>query len=107
MADAVFELIAAASRLRDGSQSIATRMVSEGVADLVYNPLNYAWNVHEEFIRRTGGNGAKCILLGMNPGPHGMGQMGIPFAATSVVRDLIGITGISVAKPEIIHPKGL
>ena len=51
MAGAVFELIAAASRLRDGSQSIATRMVSEGVADLVYNPLNYAWNVHEEFIR--------------------------------------------------------
>ena len=105
MAGAVFELIAAASRLRDGSQSIATRMVSEGVADLVYNPLNYAWNVHEEFIRRTGGSGAKCILLGMNPGPHGMGQMGIPFAATSVVRDLIGITGISVAKPEVVHPR--
>ena len=105
MVGAVYELIAAASRLRDGSQSIASRMVSEGVADLVYNPLNYAWDVHEEFIRRTGGNGAKCILLGMNPGPHGMGQMGIPFAATSVVRDLIGITGISVAKPEVIHPR--
>ena len=105
MGDTVYELIAAASRLRDGSQSIATRMVSEGVADLVYNPLNYAWKVHEEFIRRTGGSGAKCILLGMNPGPHGMGQMGIPFAATSVVRDLIGITGISVTKPEVIHPR--
>ena len=105
MGGAVYELIAAASRLRDGSQSIASRMVSEGVADLVYNPLNYAWDVHEEFIRRTGGNGAKCILLGMNPGPHGMGQMGIPFAATSVVRDLIGITGISVAKPEVIHSR--
>ena len=101
MADAVHELIASASRLRDDSQLIARRIVSEGVADFVYNPLNYAWEVHEEFIRRTGGNGAKCILLGMNPGPHGMGQMGIPFAATSVVRDLIRITGITVAKPEI------
>ena len=29
----------------------------------------------------------------MNPGPHGMGQMGIPFSATSVVRDLLGIKG--------------
>ena len=105
MADAVHELIASASRLRDDSQLIARRIVSEGVADFVYNPLNYAWEVHEEFIRRTGGNGAKCILLGMNPGPHGMGQMGIPFAATSVVRDLIRITGITVAKPEITHPK--
>ena len=80
-------------------------MVREGVADFVYNPLSYAWEVHEEFIRRTGGNGAKCVLLGMNPGPHGMGQMGIPFAATSVVRELIGITGISVEKPEKTHPK--
>ena len=105
MARAVSELIAAASRLRDDSQSIARRMVSEGVADLVYNPLDYAWEVHKEFILRTGGSGSKCVLLGMNPGPHGMGQMGIPFAATSVVRDLIGITGISVEKPEVIHPK--
>tara|TARA_B100000073_G_scaffold227268_1_gene189570 strand:- start:249 stop:986 length:738 start_codon:yes stop_codon:yes gene_type:complete len=104
MTGAVSKLTAAASRLRDESQSIARRMMLEGVVDLVYNPLNYAWDVHEEFIRRTGGNGARCILLGMNPGPHGMGQMGIPFAATSVVRDLIGITGIPVSKPEKTHP---
>ena len=43
MVDEVNELIASASRLRDASQSIARRIVSEGVADLVYNPLNYAW----------------------------------------------------------------
>ena len=59
MADAVNELIASASRLRDDSQLIARRIVSEGVDDFVYNPLNYAWEVHEAFIRRTGGNGAK------------------------------------------------
>ena len=47
MVDVVNELIASASRLRDASQSIARRIVSEGVADLVYNPLNYAWEVHE------------------------------------------------------------
>ena len=80
-------------------------MESEGVADCVYNPLMYAWDIHEEFIRVSGGSGAKTILMGMNPGPHGMGQMGIPFAATSVVRDLLGISGIDVRKPAISHPK--
>ena len=43
--------------------------------------------------------------MGMNPGPHGMGQMGIPFAATSMVRDLLGISGIDVNQPSVIHPK--
>jgi single-strand selective monofunctional uracil DNA glycosylase len=80
-------------------------MESEGVADCVYNPLMYAWDIHEEFIRVSGGGGAKTILMGMNPGPHGMGQMGIPFAATSVVRDLLGISGIDVRKPATSHPK--
>ena len=44
----------------------------------------------------------------MNPGPHGMGQMGIPFAASSIVRDLFGITKNRLAslKKEIVimHP---
>ena len=80
-------------------------MESEGVADCVYNPLMYAWDIHEEFIRISGGSGAKTILMGMNPGPHGMGQMGIPFAATSVVRDLLGISGIDVSKPAISHSR--
>ena len=41
----------------------------------------------------------------MNPGPHGMGQMGIPFAATSVVRDLLKITDLEVEQPRNPHPK--
>ena len=88
MGSPIEDLILAASALRDDAELLSQRLVSEGVADFVYNPLMYAWGVHEEFIRRSGGGGAKSILLGMNPGPHGMGQMGIPFAATSVVRDL-------------------
>ncbi len=105
MPDAITELIRAASGLRDDAEAIARRMESKGVADCVYNPLMYAWAIHEEFIRRSGGSGAKTILLGMNPGPHGMGQMGIPFAATSVVRDLLGISGIDVSQPANPHPR--
>jgi single-strand selective monofunctional uracil DNA glycosylase len=103
MTEAIEGLIRAASGLRDDAQAFARRLESEGVADYVYNPLMYAWDVHEEFIRRSGGHGAKVILLGMNPGPHGMGQMGVPFAATSVVRDLLGISGIEVGQPVSPH----
>jgi len=105
MSDAISELIFAAAGLRDDAEYLARRMEAEGVADCVYNPLMYAWDIHEEFIRVSGGGGAKTVLLGMNPGPHGMGQMGIPFAATSVVRDLLGISGIDVREPTNIHPK--
>ena len=105
MSDPIAELSRAAAGLRDDAEDLARRMESEGVADCVYNPLMYAWDIHEEFIRVSGGSGAKTILMGMNPGPHGMGQMGVPFAATSVVRDLLGISGIDVSKPAISHPK--
>ena len=96
----VERLIEAAARLRDDVIPMGKKLVSEGRIDVCYNPLNYAWDVHEEYLRRMGGLGAKTVVLGMNPGPHGMGQMGIPFAATSVVRDLLGITNISVKQPD-------
>tara|TARA_Y100000588_G_scaffold145338_1_gene159193 strand:- start:92 stop:823 length:732 start_codon:yes stop_codon:yes gene_type:complete len=95
----VERLIEAASGLRDDVGPLGEKLVEEGRIDVCYNPLNYAWNVHEEYLRRMGGLGAKTVVLGMNPGPHGMGQMGIPFAATSVVRDLLGISGIPVNQP--------
>ena len=79
--------------------------MSEGSVDVCYNPLDYAWDAHEAYLRRMGGSGARTVILGMNPGPHGMGQMGIPFAATSVVRDLLGITGIPVNQPEAADPR--
>jgi single-strand selective monofunctional uracil DNA glycosylase len=34
-----------------------------------------------------------------------MGQMGIPFAATSMVRDILGIRNIPVKQPSTPHPK--
>ncbi len=98
-------LLRAAASLRDDAEALADALVSEGAVDCVYNPLGYAWDVHEAYLRRAGRGGARTLLLGMNPGPHGMGQMGIPFAATSVVRDLLGITGIGVGQPSTPHPK--
>ena len=100
----VESLIDAAASLRDDADEIALEMIEEGSAECIYNPLRYAWEVHVEYLRIAGGLGAKTILMGMNPGPHGMGQMGIPFAATTVVRDILGIRGIEVQQPTDPHP---
>lgn len=99
------ELIRAAARLRDDVDLIGQKLVDDGKIDCVYNPLIYAWEPHKAFIELGGGKGAKTLLLGMNPGPHGMGQMGIPFSATKVVRDLLNIRDLEVKQPRNLHPK--
>ena len=98
------KLIRLASSLRDEVEDYAVRLESEGIAEVVYNPLMYAWNIHEAYLKTCADKGARTVLLGMNPGPHGMGQMGIPFAATRVVRNLLGISDIEVDSPRRMHP---
>src|SRR3954452_15779457 len=70
----------------------------------VYNPLRYAAPVHEEYLRRYGAGPKPVLLLGMNPGPFGMAQTGVPFGDVSMVRDFLGISG-PVGKPKPEHPK--
>ena len=101
----VERMIEASSKLRDDVEKFADSLVKEGSVDAVYNPLAYAWEPHRAYLELASGGGAKTLLLGMNPGPHGMGQMGIPFAATSVVRDLLKITNLEVGQPRKPHPK--
>ena len=101
----VERMIEASSKLRDDVEKFADSLVKEGSVDAVYNPLAYAWEPHRAYLELASGGGAKTLLLGMNPGPHGMGQMGIPFAATSVVRDLLKITNLEVGQPKKPHPK--
>lgn len=101
----VERMIEASSKLRDDVEKFADSLVKEGSVDAVYNPLAYAWEPHLAYLELASGGGAKTLLLGMNPGPHGMGQMGIPFAATSVVRDLLKITNLEVGQPRKPHPK--
>ena len=70
----------------------------------VYNPLRYAAPLHEEYLRRYGGGPKPVLLLGMNPGPFGMAQTGVPFGDVSVVRDWLGLDA-PVGKPDRQHPK--
>lgn len=73
-------------------------------AAYVYNPLRYAGANHEEYLRRYGGNRGVTLLVGMNPGPFGMAQTGVPFGAIRWVKDWLRI-GNEVAKPGKEHPK--
>ncbi|MEP6511278.1 MAG: uracil-DNA glycosylase family protein [Dokdonella sp.] len=71
----------------------------------VYNPLNYAWAGHQEYLRRYGAKRGRVLLLGMNPGPWGMAQTGVPFGDVVTVREWFGIeTRLSNVLPEQ-HPK--
>ena len=70
-----------------------------------YNPLTYAWPAHEEYLRRFGGSRKRVVFLGMNPGPFGMVQIGIPFGEIAAARDWMGIRAPLPSRPRNI-PSG-
>lgn len=70
----------------------------------VYNPLEYARAPLELYLKRYARRGVKGLLLGMNPGPYGMAQTGIPFGEVSIVRAWLGLEA-HVARPANEHPK--
>ncbi len=70
----------------------------------VYNPLTYAWAAHETYLRRFGTGRKRVIFLGMNPGPFGMAQIGIPFGEITAARDWLGLHA-PVTRPPREHPK--
>ena len=74
----------------------------------VYNPLNYAWAPHRTFVQRYGQGVKQAVFLGMNPGPFGMAQTGVPFGDVPMVRDWLQVghgEEANVGKPALEHPK--
>ncbi len=94
------KLINAAQQLRD---EVSALRFSAPVTH-TYNPLDYAWAPHELYLRRFGQGRKKVLFLGMNPGPFGMAQCGVPFGEIAAVRDWLGITA-PVSKPANENPK--
>ena len=72
--------------------------------EVVYNPLDYARRGHDAYVNRFGDAVRRVIFLGMNPGPFGMAQTGVPFGDVERVRDYLGIES-RIGRPEIEHPK--
>ncbi|AEC02201.1 uracil-DNA glycosylase family protein [Parasphaerochaeta coccoides] len=69
----------------------------------VYNPLEYAWDIHEQYLRRYVRPEAEIMFMGMNPGPFGMVQTGVPFGEVEAVRSWLGLYG-PVGHPSPEHP---
>lgn len=109
-----------------GSVLKAAAELREAVAGLrfgppvthVYNPLEYAWEAHSRYIERAlasgpdgSSTGRRVVFLGMNPGPWGMAQTGVPFGEIASVRDWIGLEapvgspGETEQNPRGVHPK--
>jgi single-strand selective monofunctional uracil DNA glycosylase len=70
----------------------------------VYNPLEYARPAYDQYLTRFGRSPKEVVLLGMNPGPWGMSQTGIPFGNVESVTDWLGIRA-TVGTPRRMHPK--
>ena len=69
-----------------------------------YNPLVYAREPHELYLARYGVEPREVLFLGMNPGPFGMVQTGVPFGDVAMVRDWLGVVG-KVDPPRDAHSK--
>lgn len=100
MNDTAAAILKATAALRDGTEKLRF----ESPVHVTYNPLTYAWGPHEQYVR-TYGNGEKGhLFLGMNPGPFGMAQTGVPFGEVDAVVNWLHIRG-EVGRPEHTHPK--
>lgn len=94
------EVAAIARRL---SQELASLSFGPPVTH-VYDPSDYAARSHEAYLSRFAGLGADVLMLGMNPGPYGMVQTGVPFGEVAAARDWLGIEE-PVKRPASEHPK--
>jgi len=93
-------LASAARRLRSQVQALS---FAPPVTH-VYNPLEYAWKAHEQYLKAWGAGTKRAVLLGMNPGPWGMVQTGVPFGEVGMVRDWLRIDA-PVGRPTGEHPR--
>lgn len=93
-------LLAAADELR----TVLRPLVFTAPVTHVYNPLDYAWRAHSAYVRKFGDSPKRVLFLGMNPGPFGMAQTGVPFGEIPAVRDWMGISE-AVDRPAREHPK--
>ena len=100
------------STLADQLLTIEERLADEllkiqfnAPVEYVYNPIDHAKELHTNFLNRYYSSGDRSIMfLGMNPGPWGMIQTGVPFGEVSVVKDFLKISG-NVTPPVKEHPK--
>jgi len=93
-------LVEIAEELRDAVSSLEF----DDPVTHVYNALEYAWPMHRAYLERFGAAPKEAVFVGMNPGPWGMAQTGVPFGEIAAVRDWMGLSGL-IGRPDAEHPK--
>ena len=97
----------AAAPLLDAARELGAALAGQRFAapvHTVYAPLEYAWCGFRAYVERYAPPRARALFLGMNPGPFGMGQTGVPFGDVGLVRDWLGID-CQVRIPDNSHPR--
>ncbi len=93
-------VLAASMELRD---SVNSMQFAEPTTH-VYNPLDYAWEPYADYVQKFARPNVDVVFLGMNPGPWGMAQVGVPFGEIEAVRNWMGVQG-TVTRPQYEHAK--
>lgn len=75
-----------------------------GHVKYVYNPLEYASELHAKYVRNYCKGEKEVLFVGMNPGPWGMSQTGVPFGEVAAVKEWFKMSG-HVGKPDKEHPE--
>jgi single-strand selective monofunctional uracil DNA glycosylase len=94
-------------QLLDAADILASetdKLSFNGKVNHVYNPLIYAREAHIDYIKKYGKEKKKVLFLGMNPGPWGMAQTGIPFGEITYSKNWLKIEG-TIFQPKESHPK--
>ena len=67
----------------------------ESKVKFVLNPLDYAQDPHIKFLNKYLVGPRRVLFVGLNPGPWGMCQTGIPFGDVGQCKDFLQITGLT------------
>ncbi|MBG7607498.1 MAG: single-stranded DNA-binding protein [Verrucomicrobia bacterium] len=94
------ELIRAGMELADELRQL---QFSDPVTN-TYLTVDYASDGYESYLRKFGNSKKRVLMLGMNPGPYGMAQTGVPFGEIGLVRDWMELNP-KIGKPANEHPK--
>lgn len=101
-------MLSATGELTETSLELAYRVDTLSFSSPVaytYNPLIHAWDLHAQYLALAGSAKGRHIFMGMNPGPWGMAQTGVPFGAVPVVRGWMGLKDDKLGQPGLVHPK--
>lgn len=90
--------------IADTLSAALAKLNFEPPVSYVYNPLTYARAPYRLYVERYGTPPKEVLLFGMNPGPFGMTQTGVPFGEVDLVREWLGIEA-EVGKPPREHPR--